>query len=606
MNLHNDITGYDVSLVLCTKNRAKLLDEMLASLPAAATGVRYEVIVVEGGSTDNTRQILSKHGVTNIYNEADHFGPGRHSWPKLYNFGFAKARGRYAMYASDDIVFGPGCISDAVEILNAQQDSVAGGVFFYRNLHTRPDWDKFGIDFTYGHKLLMNYGLVRLDRFRQAGGLDESYRFYCADGDLCFKLYESGFQLIPLSGCLVTHNNILDVQKQANAEISDLDISRYKNRWRHFVPMDETSPKRILWHRQFGPYFNIPAELRQLDSSIDQYFHALSQFQYRQFDQAKENLVRAVNAGCDHWLICWLGAQAANLSGDKDLAKQFARAVLKTRPDFTEAQNLLWQLSPDHVQSIQTAPNTLYDIQKSNLWSPGKPLRLHLGCGKFGMDGYVNIDYPITEHTTVKQLGADLHADITTLRFPAQTVDEIRLHHVFEHFNRVTALELLIRWANWLKTGGRLHIETPDLIGSAKTLLSNASWKTKMGVVRHLAGDQAAKWAYHVDHWFGERFEHTLTRLGFGQVQVNNTTWTHEPYLSNVEIIAEKSVHVPIARQFAAAEEILWESTVSPKEKPMWEIWTSQLKEQLADIIKHQSAPPLNRPTKIPALQGQL
>jgi hypothetical protein len=153
---------------------------------------------------------------------------------------------------------------------------------------------------------------------------------------------------------------------------------------------------------------------------------------------------------------------------------------------------------------------------------------------------------------------------------------------VFEHFNRVTALGLLIRWHKWLKPGGVLRIETPDLEGSAKTLLSDASWKTKMGVVRHLAGDQAAQWGYHVDHWFAERFEHTLDRLGFESIQIRTSCWQQEPYLSNVEVGASKSRTVSLAEQLAAADELLWESTVSEKERKMWDIW----REQLREVIK--------------------
>ena len=73
---------------------------MLASLKQATEGVTWEMIVVEGGSSDNTLDVLRAHGVRNVYDETQCLGPGRHSWPQLYNFGFSKARGKWAMYAS--------------------------------------------------------------------------------------------------------------------------------------------------------------------------------------------------------------------------------------------------------------------------------------------------------------------------------------------------------------------------------------------------------------------------------------------------------------------------------------------------------------------------
>ena len=195
----------------------------------------------------------------------------------------------------------------------------------------------------------------------------------------------------------------------------------------------------------------------------------------------------------------------------------------------------------------------------AGLWQPGQALRLHLGCGEQHFPGYINIDYPPAHHQ-VMQVAADAYANLLQLSFPAETVDEIRLHHVFEHFNRVTALSLLIKWHEWLKPGGTLRLETPDLMGSAKHLVApGASWKTKMGAARHLAGDQADGWAYHLEHWFPERFEHTLAKLGFESIETSTRTWNIEPYLANVEVTARK---VPRSRneQIAAVEELLWES----------------------------------------------
>lgn len=226
--------------------------------------------------------------------------------------------------------------------------------------------------------------------------------------------------------------------------------------------------------------------------------------------------------------------------------------------------------------------DSLAYLRSNAIWKGNKPLRLHLGCGEQYLADYVNIDFPPSQHN-VMDVKADLYADITKLNFPAESVDEIRLHHVFEHFNRVTALALLIKWHHWLKIDGKLHIETPDLVGSAKTLLAEHPWRTKMGVVRHIAGDQSSRWAYHVDHWFPERFEHTLNNLGFRVVQTQTTSWPHEPFLSNVTVIAVKSQNVSLAEQLKSADELLWESTVASTEQPTYEVWKQQIRSLLSD-----------------------
>lgn len=231
-----------------------------------------------------------------------------------------------------------------------------------------------------------------------------------------------------------------------------------------------------------------------------------------------------------------------------------------------------------HRKRTPIAGGELLDrLHHHGLWQTGQPLRLHLGCGEKYLDGYVNVDYPQSEHN-VMLVRADLFADLMELDFPTESVDEIRLHHVFEHFNRVTALALLIKWHKWLKIGGKLHIETPDLLGSAQTLLSNASWKVKAGVVRHLVGDQAASWAYHIDQWFPERFERTLKALGYAHIETAQQRWPHEPYLANVHVRAMKEEVIDENHLLESAEKILWESTVADSEEDTYRMWCRQLR----------------------------
>lgn len=248
--------------------------------------------------------------------------------------------------------------------------------------------------------------------------------------------------------------------------------------------------------------------------------------------------------------------------------------------------------------------NTLEQFRGAGVWCEGHPLRLHLGCGENYLDGYVNIDYPPSEHS-VMNVRVDVQADLSHLTFPPCTVDEIRLHHVFEHFPRTTALALLIRWHQWLKVGGTLRIETPDFLGSAKNFLSHEALSVKMGIVRHLAGDQSAEWGYHLDHWFPERFVHTLEQLGFGSVQTRSWNWKHEPFLSNVEVTGNKKTHMSASDLLLRGDALLWESTVANSERPTYEVWRRQLRQAFSDAsfsqpvrnVSRNSLPPPSFPS---------
>jgi predicted SAM-dependent methyltransferase len=149
-----------------------------------------------------------------------------------------------------------------------------------------------------------------------------------------------------------------------------------------------------------------------------------------------------------------------------------------------------------------------------------KSLRLHLGCGTTYLDGYVNIDFPTSEHT-IARVKADRYEDLRTLQYPEGTVDEVRSHHVFEHFDRATALTLLARWRRWLKVGGTLVIETPDFEGCAKDFLAAKTLDKKSELLRHIFGSEEAAWAIHYDGWFEEKFRFVFEKLGFEVMNVD-------------------------------------------------------------------------------------
>jgi FkbM family methyltransferase len=248
-------------------------------------------------------------------------------------------------------------------------------------------------------------------------------------------------------------------------------------------------------------------------------------------------------------------------------------------------------------------PNPQADSLTQVLWRglayPGVPLRLHLGAGEQRLPDYINVDFPSELHN-VMNVRPDLAADITTLEFPRRSVDEVRLHHVFEHFNRVVALGLLIRWQRWLKPGGRLLIETPDFEGEARAFLKDLpepidaapgceppssagriSFSNRMSAMRSLEGDQTAAWGYHVGHWFAERFEHTLTELGFTDIRIQRGVTGHLPALHNITAAAVSSPGLTEEEQLSAAYRLLWDSTVAADERPTWETWCRQLEQFL-------------------------
>lgn len=267
------------------------------------------------------------------------------------------------------------------------------------------------------------------------------------------------------------------------------------------------------------------------------------------------------------------------------------RTEMQYAPTTTTSNATTQKGHPVSKPVIASGQDALAALNQAGLNRPGHPLRLHLGCGENHLDGYINVDYPPDRHAVMTPR-ADIFADIKQLHFPDNCLDEIRLHHVFEHFNRVEALGLLIRWHRWLRVGGVLHIETPDLAGSAKTILDTVPFKQKCAAVRHLAGDQTETWAYHVDHWFPERFHATFTHMGFGEPKLRTGTWNKPPFLANVTAIGVKTTDLPTVKLLQAADELLWLSTVATSELPTYEVWKRQLRNFLAYRPVHPAPAP--------------
>ena len=371
----------DVSIVLCTMNRAELLDKMLASVPAAAAGINYEIVVVAGNCPDNTLEILKKHNVTKIYNEQEHLGPGKHSWPMLYNFAFSKANGKWAMFASDDIIFGENCLRNAVKVLDVQPDNVAGGIFFYKNLQRMPAGDlfahnKFFIGMGREFNILMNYGLLRLDDFRKVDGFDEAYNFYYADSDLCNKLYSIGRILLPLPASLIAHNDILDNLKQDNASKVQADLIVYHSKWGSYCVNENNRPHRLIWQQELVGDYLLPVDENTTAEAINSYWRGLAFFQRAQYRQAKEQFEGAINEGLsdskiyDYMNKCGGKIKNENICGiifSKDRAMQLKAAIQSFMnccidKDKIKLQILYKASNPLHQKQYEKLKNQFNDV----------------------------------------------------------------------------------------------------------------------------------------------------------------------------------------------------------------------------------------------------
>lgn len=176
-----------------------------------------------------------------------------------------------------------------------------------------------------------------------------------------------------------------------------------------------------------------------------------------------------------------------------------------------------------------------------------KSVKLNLGCGETYLEGWTNIDAPQAEgpHDGFK---TDLVADISTLKYPPGTVDEILMNAVFEHFQRHEALRILRNFYNWLKDGGKVTIVVPDFWGSVRKLEKSRGPAERAFWYRHLFGPQDdARYGNHLDGFDRDRLKEIFGVAGFTDLKI-------EPFGDIPCLRAEATKHLPALADFEFKE----------------------------------------------------
>src|SRR3984893_17380795 len=101
------LAGCALSLILPALNEAQNLDRVLPELKKAlaALGPTNEIIVVDGGSTDGTQEVVRKHEVRLVSQKLPGFGGA-------YRAGFEQARGEHLLTLDADGSHDPAFLSD--------------------------------------------------------------------------------------------------------------------------------------------------------------------------------------------------------------------------------------------------------------------------------------------------------------------------------------------------------------------------------------------------------------------------------------------------------------------------------------------------------------
>lgn len=223
-----------VSIVIPTYNRCDRLQRCIRNI-RANVGIPFEAIVVDGGSTDGTREWLSAQTDLRVILE-----PEREGAVRAFNKGFRAATSPYVMWLNDDAYPLPGSVQAAVALLEREdlRDRV-GMVAFYHNWHSeRNILDRvIHHDTTYelchvrGYPYA-NFGLLRRTLLEQVGFADERFYFFGFDPDLSLKIQrEKNLKVVGCRRALIHHDEHHDDRKLGDLSAGAQDNERLFTKW---------------------------------------------------------------------------------------------------------------------------------------------------------------------------------------------------------------------------------------------------------------------------------------------------------------------------------------------------------------------------------------
>jgi len=139
-------------------------------------------------------------------------------------------------------------------------------------------------------------------------------------------------------------------------------------------------------------------------------------------------------------------------------------------------------------------------------------MKLHLGCGRRFIPGFVHVDIAQFDHV-------DHVSPVDDLPWiESNSVDLIYASHVLEHFGRKETRRVLTEWHRVLRTGGRLRLAVPDFAACAKIYYEEGLVDGLTGLIGLICGGQRDDYDFH-KMIFDEPFlSGMLKEIGFSSV----------------------------------------------------------------------------------------
>jgi GT2 family glycosyltransferase len=234
----------DLSIVMVTWNALDVTSAAIESIREHARGIRYEVFVIDNGTTkDDTVAELRRRfpWVRFIAN------PDNRGFTRANNQGIREARGRYVVLLNNDTIQTENALGEAVRYMDLHPDVGALGImhrnndaektfqesffefprplsdllalFGIRRAAPAPEIKEQDVDWVCGSFLMM-----RRECLEKIGPLDERYFIYDEDIDWCLQAKRAGWKVRFWPGVSMIH-----LGAQANQHMRDKILVMFRS-----------------------------------------------------------------------------------------------------------------------------------------------------------------------------------------------------------------------------------------------------------------------------------------------------------------------------------------------------------------------------------------
>ena len=261
-----------VSIVIPSKDNYKVLKRCIESIFTVPAGVDFEVIVVDNGSSDKNRAkiepLLEQHGCKYVYE------PLKFNFSRMCNIGASNASGNIILFLNDDIkVQGDGWLSRMAGHAKLSHVGAVGCKLYYPkgrmiqhcgvvNTAVGPGHAFYGIEdvaiVMYGGRNLLPYNfsvvtgaalMVETEKFKEAGGFDETLPVAYNDVALCFSLLEKGYRNVLRPDVTLVH------YESVSRGVDEQDDEKNRRRAREMDHLYEMHPLMKGYDPCFNPNF---------------------------------------------------------------------------------------------------------------------------------------------------------------------------------------------------------------------------------------------------------------------------------------------------------------------------------------------------------------